>query len=181
MLDSENVAFSGSDRFFFRRAAQYQHQRYEHEFDWIQRDRAAVLRPVLQDGSHGKWTNGAVLLQSGIRCRHQLSGDGLQPRCEETTTDATTGSGHQWQTDFSSCVKRMARRLIPVTGISTSMPMGYLVDPASGARVAGMTAAGQLTDINIVDLARSPAKATSQINLSGTLNRAGCLPVRRRP
>jgi flagellar hook protein FlgE len=90
---------------------------------------------------------------------------------EETTTDSTTdlainGNG------FFILRQDNGTQTYTRNGHFDFDANGYLVDPASGARVAGMTAAGQLTDINIADLARSPAKATSQINLSGTLNRA---------
>lgn len=46
---------------------------------------------------------------------------------------------------------------------------GYLIDPGSKSRVAGLDAQGNLTDINISDLKTLPAAATTSLKLSGTL------------
>lgn len=49
---------------------------------------------------------------------------------------------------------------------------GFLVDPANGYRVAKLTDGGAIADINLREKLVSPAQATSQILLRGTLNRS---------
>ncbi|MFT3736017.1 MAG: flagellar hook-basal body complex protein [Rhodocyclaceae bacterium] len=50
---------------------------------------------------------------------------------------------------------------------------GYLVDANSGARVAGLTDANTLTDINLNGLMVSRAKATTEVKLTGNLYYTG--------
>lgn len=50
---------------------------------------------------------------------------------------------------------------------------GYLVDSVSQKRVAGLNASGSLTDINIRDQRSLPPKATTRVEMVGTLARTG--------
>jgi flagellar hook protein FlgE len=49
---------------------------------------------------------------------------------------------------------------------------GVLVDASSGARVAGLDAAGHLTDLSVAGLRASAARATSRVRFTGNLSTA---------